>query len=238
MDGFYGQTPIAYSLSATREASYTGSRDMKDTNIKTNQAMAEKKSSKKKSLKGTKTAEFLAASYVAESMAVTRYTYYAQQAEKDKYFQYANIINETAANELRHGKIFLKYLVDGGVANAPVGVDSGKLDDTVKNLAIAASEEQKEGVEFYTEAAKVAKSEGFDEIAERFLAIASIEAHHEERFNKMRERIENGTVWKRDKPVKWQCLVCGYIYEGTTPPEKCPACEHPYQHFMVEPENL
>lgn len=191
-----------------------------------------------KSLKGSKTAEYLAAAYVAESMAVTRYTYYAKQAEKDKYFQYAEIIRETADNEMHHGKIFLKYLVDGGVVNAPVGVDSGEIADTVKNLKIAAAEEQKEGVEFYTAAAKVAKKEGFDEIATRFLAIAEIEAHHEVRFNKMRERIENDTVWKRDKPVKWQCMVCGYISEGTTPPEKCPACWHPYQHFMVEAENL
>lgn len=191
-----------------------------------------------KSLKGTKTAQYLATAYAAESMAVTRYTYYAQQAQKDQYYQYANIINETADNELHHGKIFLKYLVDGGVTNGAATVDSGVLSDTINNLKIAAAEEQSEGVELYKEAAEVAKSEGFDEIAARFLAIASVEAHHEARFNKMRERIENGTVWKRDQPVKWQCQVCGYIYEGTTPPEKCPACYHPYQHFMVEPENI
>ena len=190
------------------------------------------------SLKGTRTAQYLATAYVAESTAVTRYTYYAQQAQKENYFQYAGIFNETAANELHHGKIFLKYLVDGGVTGSTVGVDSGNLTDSVNNLRIAAGEEQREEVEFYTEAADVARSEGFDEIADRFLAIASVEAHHEARFRKMIERIENGTVWKRDKPVKWQCQVCGYIYEGLTPPEKCPACYHPYQHFMVEPENI
>ncbi|MDE6271653.1 MAG: rubrerythrin family protein [Muribaculaceae bacterium] len=190
-----------------------------------------------KSLKGTKTAELLAQSYLAESMAVTRYTYYAQQAQKDSYFQYSNIFKETADNELHHAKIFLKYLVDGGVCNAAMGVDTGDLSSTVKNLKVAASEEQQEGVELYTNAAKVAKEEGFDEIADRWLAIASIEAHHEARFNKLSERIANGTVWKRDKPIKWQCLVCGYIYEGTTPPEKCPACYHPYQHFMAAEDN-
>lgn len=190
-----------------------------------------------KSLEGTKTAGYLATAYVVESTAVTRYTYYAQQAQKDSYFQYANILNETAANELHHAKIFLKYLVDGGVTSGLVGVDSGDLTNTLNNLKIAASEEQKEGVEFYTEASKVAKEEGFDEISARFAAIATIESHHEARFNKMIERIENGTVWKRDTPIKWQCLVCGYIYEGTEPPQKCPACAHPYQHFQAEAEN-
>ncbi|MEG0379151.1 MAG: flavin reductase, partial [Eubacterium sp.] len=23
---------------------------------------------------------------------------------------------------------------------------------------------------------------------------------------------------------KWRCIVCGYIHEGDTPPEKCPIC--------------
>lgn len=189
-------------------------------------------------LKGTKTADYLAQAYIAESTAVTRYTYYSQQAQKDQYYQYANVIQETAANELHHAKIFLKYLVDGGVCNVPIGIDSGDLTNTVNNLTIAASEEQKEGVELYTAASKVAKEEGFDEISERFAAIATIEAHHEARFNKMKERIETGTVWKRDQPIKWQCQVCGYINEGTTPPEKCPACYHPYQHFMPEEDNI
>lgn len=190
-----------------------------------------------KPLKGTKTADNLAQSYIAESMAVTRYTFYGQQCQKDGYYQYSNIFQETAANELHHAKIFLKYLVDGGVCTNNLTVDSGNLSSTPENLKIAAAEEQAEGVEFYINAAKVAREEGFDEIAARYEAIASIEAHHEARFNKLAERIATGTVWKSDTPIKWQCLVCGYIYEGTTPPEKCPACYHPYQHFMRAEEN-
>lgn len=191
----------------------------------------------KKSLKGTKTAECLAAAYLAESTAVTRYTYYSQQCSKDGYIQYAAIFKETADNELHHAKIFLKYLVDGGAVNGVVGVDSGDLTSTPKNLEIAASEEQKEGVEQYTQAAAVAKSEGFDEIAARFEAIATIEARHEARFKKMLDRINTGTVWKRDQPIKWQCQVCGYIYEGSEAPEKCPACYHPQNYFMPEEDN-
>ena len=118
-----------------------------------------------------------------------------------------------------------------------IGVDAGIIGKTVDNLAVAAHEEEVEGVELYTNAAKVADDEGFTEIAERFRAIATIENHHKNRFETMRRRIEDGSVWKSDKPILWQCQVCGYIYEGTTPPEKCPACYHPYQHFMRAEEN-
>lgn len=191
-----------------------------------------------KSLIGTKTQVNLAVAYAAESCAYTRYTFFAQQAQKEQYYQFANIFNETAANELHHAKIFLKFLKEGNAETTPMGIDAGVIGTTAANLAVAAHEEEVEGVELYTKAAQIAKEEGFDQIASQFAAIATVEAHHKERFDNMREQIENGTVWKSDKPIKWQCQVCGYIYEGTTPPEKCPACLHPYQHFMREETNI
>jgi rubrerythrin len=191
-----------------------------------------------KSLVGTRTQVNLANAYVSESCAYTRYTFFAQAAQKESYFQYANILNETAANELRHAKIFLKFLDEGGCKTDPISIDAGVIGKTVDNLKVAAEEERVEGVEQYTESAKVADEEGFSEIAKRFKEIAEIEQRHRDRFDKMIKRIEDGTVWKSDKPIKWQCLVCGYIYEGTTPPEKCPACQHPYQHFEREEDNV
>lgn len=189
------------------------------------------------SLKGTKTEQNLATAYVAESTAVTRYTIYANVAKKQNYFFYSNIFTETAANELHHSKIFLNFLLEGGAAPGPVTVDSGNISDTLTNLKISAQEELHEGVELYTEAAKVAREEGFENIAEKFESIATIENHHRERFLAMASEIENGTTWKRANPIKWQCEVCGYIYEGTEPPKVCPACSHPYQHYFPEPQD-
>lgn len=191
-----------------------------------------------KSLKGTKTERNLANAYVAESTAYSRYTYFSQSAQKESYFHFANIFTETADNELHHAKIFLKYLTNGPVMTDQLSIDPGILTPTVDNLAVAAEEEQKEGVEMYQKSADVADEEGFHDIAKVFRAIATIENRHKERFELMRSQIENGTVWKREKPIKWQCLVCGYIYEGVQPPEKCPACSHPYQHFMPEEDNV
>lgn len=191
-----------------------------------------------KSLKGTKTEKNLANAFVSETTAYARYTYFGQSAQKESYFHFANIFNETADNELHHAKIFLKFLTEGAVMTDPIGVDPGILTPTVDNLKVAAAEEEKEGVEQYTNSAKVAEEEGFTDIASRFREIATIENRHKERFDEMRRQIETGTVWKREKPIKWQCLVCGYIFEGTEPPKKCPACAHPYQHFMPIEDNI
>jgi rubrerythrin len=44
------------------------------------------------------------------------------------------------------------------------------------------------------------------------------------------------TVFKRAEPIKWKCGVCGFTYEGTEPPPKCPSCKNPKELF--EPANL
>lgn len=186
----------------------------------------------KKSIKGTKTEINLVKAYMSESAAYSRYTYYAQQADKEEYFPIGEIFRDTAANELRHGKVFFK-LLEGGKVSISLEPDSGVIGDTASNLATAAAEEEAEGVEQYIEAAKVAEEEGFAEIAEHFRAIAEIETRHRARFLWYLDQVKKGTVWKRKKAIKWQCLVCGYVYEGTEPPKVCPACDHPYQHYMA-----
>lgn len=185
-----------------------------------------------KSLKGTRTEKVIVQAYLAESTAYTRYLYYARQAEKEKYFPVQHIFLDTAANELNHSKVFFKML-QGGRCEVPVNIDAGVIADTASNLATAMAEERAEGVEQYTAAAKVAREEGFDDIASHFEAIAEVEHLHEGRFARYLKHVQDGTLWKREKPVKWRCLVCGYISEGTEPPKECPGCDHPYQHYMA-----
>lgn len=188
-----------------------------------------------KSIQGTKTEKNLVVAYMAESSAYSRYVFYAQQATKENYFPIAQIFTETADNELHHAKIFFKFL-EGGKVAVDLNVDAGIIGDTASNLATAANEELYEGVELYTNAAKDADAEGFPEIAAHFRAIATIEARHRARFEHFLQQVKDGTVWKRDTPITWQCMVCGYQFVGTEPPTKCPGCDHPYQHYMAMDE--
>lgn len=190
-----------------------------------------------KSIKGTRTEKNLVIAYLAESSAYTRYTYYAQQANKESYFPVERIFTLTAENELHHGKVFFRML-QGGSVEVPMNADAGVIGDTASNLATAMNEENTEGVELYTNAAAVAEEEGFPEIAEHFRSIAEVEKHHMERFARYLKMVQDGTLWKREKPVTWECLVCGYQYEGTEPPTKCPGCDHPYQHYIAIGDDL
>lgn len=185
-----------------------------------------------KSIKGTKTEQNIVNSYVAETQAFARYTFYASIADKEKYFPAGVIFRESADNELHHAKVFLKMLENNEVP-ASAGIDAGFLGDTAANLALSLKEESEGGYEFYHAAAKTARDEGFPVIAAHFEAIAAVEKTHYDRFKLMLDHITNGTLWKRDKPVTWKCLVCGYTQVGLTPPTKCPGCDHPYQHYVA-----
>ena len=37
---------------------------------------------------------------------------------------------------------------------------------------------------------------------------------------------------------KWVCTVCGYVYEGENPPEKCPQCGVPASKFKEQIRSL
>lgn len=32
--------------------------------------------------------------------------------------------------------------------------------------------------------------------------------------------------------MQWICTICGYIHDGDNPPEVCPICEAPREHFV------
>ena len=188
-----------------------------------------------KSLKGTKTAENLMKSFAGESQARMRYNYYASQAKKEGYVQISNIFTETADNEKEHAKRFFKFLNEDlcgqGVeihAEYPVA-----LGDTKVNLKAAAEGENEEHTVLYPEFARVAEEEGFKDIAYVFREIAEVEERHEIRFKKLLANIENDKVFKKDEVVEWKCNNCGYIHTGKSAPNKCPACDHPIDHFEL-----
>ncbi len=194
-----------------------------------------------KSLKGTKTAENLLKSFAGESQARNRYTYYASIAKKEGYVQMGEIFTETADNEKEHAKRFFKFLADSDLNGEAVVIkDAGYpvfLGDTKRNLLAAAAGENEEWTTLYPNFADVAEDEGFSDIAFVYRKIAEVEKRHEARYRKLAKNIEDGIVFEKNKTVLWKCTNCGYIHEGTSAPEFCPACAHPKAYFEIFTEN-
>ncbi len=187
-------------------------------------------------IKGSKTEKNLLKSFAGESQARNRYTFFASAARNEGYVQIQKIFEETAENEKEHAKIFFKYL-EGGMAEITASYPAGKTGTTAENLLEAAEGEKMEWGTLYPDFAKTAKEEGFDDIATSYTEIAEVEEQHEKRYRKLLANVKNGTVFKRDKEVKWHCLNCGYVHYGKEAPEVCPACKHPRAYYELMPEN-
>jgi rubrerythrin len=188
-------------------------------------------------LKGTKTEKNLLASFAGESQARTRYTYFASVAKKEGYEQISAIFTETADNEKEHAKRFFKFL-EGGMVEITAKYPAGVIGTTLENLKAAAEGEHEEWTLLYSDAAKIAKEEGFPEIAEQFEWIAKVEKHHEERYLKLYENIKNGKVFAKDKETAWICRNCGHIHYGKEAPKSCQTCKHPQAYFELLADNF
>lgn len=189
-------------------------------------------------LKGTKTAENLMKAFAGESQARNRYTFYASVADKEGYKQMKSLFLETADNEKEHAKRFYKLLLDGLKDELPAAVQINAdypvaQGTTIDNLVAAAGGEHEEWSVLYPEFAKVAREEGFSEVATAFEMIALVERRHEARYTKLLENIKEKKVFERNEKVFWKCSNCGYVHEGNAAPEKCPACLHSKNFFEL-----
>jgi rubrerythrin len=187
-------------------------------------------------LKGSRTEKNLLAAFAGESQARTRYTFFASQAKKEGYEQISAIFAETSDNEKEHAQLFFKHL-KGGMVEITASYPAGVIGTTAENLPAAAEGEKLEWGTLYPNSAEVADKEGFKDVARTFRMVAKVEAYHERRYRKLLENVEQGKVFKRDKPVMWKCRNCGYVFEGKEAPEKCPVCEHPKSYYELWTEN-
>ena len=185
----------------------------------------------------------LARSFAGESQARTRYTIYAQVARKEGQEWIARVFEETAANEAVHAEEFLEMMEKLGGCCENIDISAGYpylLGNTSENLAAAADGELHEHDHAYPEFAEMARREGFDDAARLWLQIARIEGVHHNTFRQLKEQFDGNTLFKKTEPITWQCLNCGYTYEGPNACDPCPVCNKPasWQEGDVDRKHL
>jgi rubrerythrin len=184
----------------------------------------------------SKTARNLLLSYSAEAQARTRYNFFATRARDEGYIQIANLFDETANQEYEHGLRFFKFFT-GGDLEITGEFPAGVIKDTHANLISSAELELYVHDQMYQVFAKEAEQEGFQRAADTFFAINVAEKNHELMFRALAENVVSGRTFTRDQPVTWKCISCGYLHEGNSPPDKCPACVKPPGYFEILKKN-
>lgn len=169
-------------------------------------------------IKGSKTEKNLLMTFAGEARARDKYDFYGEKANQEGLQYIGDVFKETAHNEYAH-------------AREAYGRFLKKVRNTEMNLLDAAQGESEESNNIYKEFEKTARMEGFEEVANFFKELAEVEENHEKRFMDIYNQLKAGTLYKKDKPSRWQCTNCGYIYEGTEVPAQCPLCKFPRGYF-------
>lgn len=174
--------------------------------------------------------------FAGECQARMRYEMAASTAKKQQLPIIQAVFKFTADQEKEHAEIFYNHLknifheeninIDG--AGYPVDIQ----DDLAYLLKQAATHEEEEATSIYTAFGEEAKKEGYLEVATSFFMIADIENFHHQRFKKYQQLLESGTLFTGENTERWMCLNCGFIYEGSVAPEKCPVCKHVQGYFI------
>ena len=128
------------------------------------------------SLKGTKTEQNLKDAFAGESEANRRYLCFARKADVEGFKDLAAVFRSIAEGKIRHAHGHLEYLDEVGdpATSEPVG-------DILK---VAIASETHEYTDMYPGMARVARQEGFDEIADWFETLAKAGKLHVGRFQK------------------------------------------------------
>ena len=173
--------------------------------------------------------------FAGESQARNRYTFAAGKAKKMGCWFLYNIFTFTANQEKEHAEIFYNHLKQENgnkitIDSADYPIDNyDKLEDLLKS---AQRNEYDEWETVYPEFAKIAKEEGFLDVAFSFEKIAEIEKTHGDRFGCFAELLESSKMYEGDEDTEWICLNCGHILKGKNAPKQCPVCQHDQGYFV------
>ncbi|MDE6274832.1 MAG: rubrerythrin family protein [Clostridiales bacterium] len=175
----------------------------------------------------TQTFYNLARSFAGECQAGMRYQLIVKQAMAQGYKVLADTIRTIAKNETSHAKIFFDAIQNNAGSQENVHIDAnypfhaGTLEE---NLRFAANDEEAEAESLYPNFAKIAKDEGFGQLALKFEQVAKVEHNHRIIFEYLFEAFKDGSLYAAERPMLWICDECGYMHTTKEAWKICPLC--------------
>ena len=176
----------------------------------------------------TKTYQNLASSFAGECQAGMRYQMIAKLAMQEKYKTLSDTIKSIAKNETLHATQFFNQILEKGGCKENVKLEAGypfHAGTLEEGLRFAEGDEQDESKDIYPKFAKIAREEGFEDIAALYEMVAEVEERHRSIFNYLANAVKDGTLYKNQTPIAWVCSECGYMHVSTSAWKTCPLCK-------------
>ena len=160
-------------------------------------------------LKNSQTFKNLISAYAGECQAHVRYQFLAYAAKEKKLFEVEKEIKMLIENEFHHARMYYTAIQSADsqtLTNLDVcgGYPFKEKWDFLKNFEFAIENETGEHETIYPEFSRIAKEEGFPQIADLFDLIGKVEGCHKNILTELHRQIKNNMLYKRDTPVQWE----------------------------------
>lgn len=180
--------------------------------------------------KTSQTKTNLARAFAGECQAGARYQFLAEAATKAQQSQLAALMKLIATNEMAHARIFWNLLQKHQAETFfHVPIEGGYpffTDDLLQGLQFESEIELSEHMNVYPSFARIAKDEGFADVAKAFTQIAQIELCHHMQLTEVGQKLSKNKLLKTPEPTKWKCMKCGHEETAKSAWSKCPVCDY------------
>lgn len=180
----------------------------------------------------------LARSFAAECQAGARYQFMSKMALQDQQKFISDTMKTLAKNEMAHAKAFYDLILElggGSVKNIPI--EAGfpfEMPDLDVSLREESKTEESEANNIYPSFARIAKDEGFANVAKVFEMVANVERTHHEILAYMADLYKAHKMYKRDHPTQWKCGNCGHVAIAKESFKECPLCHLPQGYVIID----
>ena len=181
----------------------------------------------------------LARSFSAECQAGARYQFMSKQALADQQKFLSDTMKTLAKNEMAHAKIFYDYIIEKGGEQKNISIEAGypfEPPELKTSLLQESKIELAEAENIYPSFARIAKDEGFLDIAKSFEMVAKVESTHHNMLEYLGNLYKSGKMYKRNTPTEWKCSSCGYVNITKEGFKECPLCHMPQGYIIIDLE--
>ena len=186
----------------------------------------------------SETRKNLARAFISECVDGARYQFLAQNAQQEGLVYVQNLMKQQAKNEMAHAKVFYNHILTLGGSTDNIDISAGypfPVCDMKNGLNLAAKTELSEHQNIYPAFAKIAKDEGFEDVAKTFNLVANVELCHHLMLDEISKKYNSGKMYKSPEPYKWKCSQCGHEETSKSSFKVCPLCgvEQGYSLFEL-----
>lgn len=183
------------------------------------------------------TKENLARAFAAECQDGARYQFMSKDAKQNQMNYVSTILKMLAKNEMAHAKMFYQHIIDNLQSkNGNINIEAGypfKESELKSSLKEASLIEDYESENIYPAFAKIAKDEGFTEIAKTFQRVAAVEKVHAQKLATLSEMFNKKSLYKSQNPKQYECSNCGHREYKKEAWKTCPLCNYPQGYVII-----